>query len=521
MSQKIEITNWLGGISFSDRLGTEGSYYVGRAVNPLNKRNLGYLQAGGGLTSITSSVSGVNAMEIDEGHNVAYLIEKFINSYPAKLHKLNFDTGTISSGGAGWWPHSISNTAHAAHGNVYGEDAKIYSIGDTTRVFYSWNDNQDGDVGTVETYGVPTFDDDFMSKEPVGATSPFLSKNYLHPMFVWGGSGMMYIADGRYLHQFDGQSGGANGTLTYQRFSLPKYWAITSLFDAGDYIGITAHYYPLYDTVFSWNTTSRGRTAVFFWDGVSPSFNKKFPVEDINIRGSRSIDGNYYIFGENQENEGTIRRFNGSGFELISKIKINIASTESRTTRYPNSYGSISSYDNGIIIPSSQGNEIIYFGNAGLGTENKLFNIANINHTATIDMQCFSAMSYPNNIVISSRRLSNSKFYLDRISTTNNGNSDFQFKSLYYEFPQTARLNYVRAYFKTLATGQGDDISVRTDYNNLEHLGNISYAEDGTIETKMLSAKNILCKSVRLEVDKDEGAGIKYGKFVIDYDLID
>ena len=128
MSQKIEISNWLGGISFSDRIGKQGSYFIGKAVNPLNRLSLGYLQAGGAVVNITNSVSGVSAMEIDEGHNSAYLIEKVFASSPAKLHKYNFDTHTISSGGVGWWPHSISNTAHAGHTGTIGEDVKIYAV---------------------------------------------------------------------------------------------------------------------------------------------------------------------------------------------------------------------------------------------------------------------------------------------------------------------------------------------------------------------------------------------------------
>ena len=99
-------------------------------------------------------------------------------------------------------------------------------------------------------------------------------------------------------------------------------------------------------------------------------------------------------------------------------------------------------------------------------------------------------------------------------------NSHFQYKSLYYEFPSQARLNYIEAYFKTLEAGQGDDILIEKDYKKSKQIGSISHTTSGRVEVKQLSAKNITCNNFRLVVQPDEGAGIKYGKFIIDYDIL-
>ena len=63
---KLEISNWLEGISFSDRLGKEGSYYIGTAVNPYNPLAIGYLSPGPEpvALAVVNSVSQINSFAL-------------------------------------------------------------------------------------------------------------------------------------------------------------------------------------------------------------------------------------------------------------------------------------------------------------------------------------------------------------------------------------------------------------------------------------------------------------------------
>jgi len=511
---KLVLDNFLGGLSVSDRLGKEGSYYVGKAVFPLNLDYKGYLAPGPSPTTLTNTVSRISSMEVDSG-SVTNQLRLYAIERDDKIHQidpvfLHWTNGTE-------YPHTISSTAHGAnHAPVKGEDVKIYPVGSTHYLFYSWNDNTDGDVGRVELSGTLNFDDDFMSSEPAGAS--LLSKSYPHPMLEWGESGYLYIADGRNLHQFDGQTG-ANGTFTANKFQLPVGWTITSLFDAGDYIGITALYIP--NTSWSWPSyLSKARAAVFFWDGTTSQFNKRVYIEDPQIRASVSLGGDFYIFGTSLDGYGTIRQWDGSSFRLVQIIRSNGADYPNRTVK---GYGDVDAWRNSLIFGSHNGSvgrgEIFLYGSTEPGLPKGLFHFANGPNNSSASIYAVKAVA--DRIFFNNYSHSAAKYGLSHLYVNAANNPNFLYKSLYYEFPQKVRINYIVAYFTTLSSGQGDDISIETDYGKETiKIGDISYEKDGAINTKRMSGKNTNCRAFRLIVQPDEGAGVKYSKFIVDYDFV-
>jgi hypothetical protein len=344
------------------------------------------------------------------------------------------------------------------------------------------------------------------------------------PMIEWGDSGFLYIGCGRYLHQYDGQAT-VNGTFTANKFTLPVGWTVTSLFDAGDYIGICAQYHS--GTGWS-NIQYKSRAAVFFWDGVSSTYNIRVYIDDPEIKNSLSTNGSYYLFCRDSLGEGNIRQWNGSSFEIIKNIKVNVpygTSTYKYSRYVPRSYSAIDSCGDMILFGSSVGHgEMFMYGKPISGKAKGLFNFSNLNIATTEsgNVETYGLCALKDKILISYYNPLTLTYPTAYLSLLDSNNPKFLAKTMFYEFPGRARIDHIRMYFKTLQAGQGDDILIETDYGKeIKQVGSIAYAIDGAIETKQLSAAGTICNNLRLIVDVDEGAGIKYGKIVIEYQLLE
>ncbi|HDY66402.1 MAG TPA: hypothetical protein ENH85_01275 [Candidatus Scalindua sp.] len=506
---KLVIDNWLGGISFSDRLGREGSYFIGRAVNPINPFHLGYLCPGPLPVLISSTPTEVSSITVDDNKDKAYLLEG-IRGGATKLHMYNFNSGNMSS--TGDWPHSVPNS---------GEDTTIFQIGTTSYLLYSYYNNVGRATLVNDGGGARNFNDIFLSTNPAGASS--LTGDMPHPMLRWGESGFLYIADGRSLHQFDGQTGD-HGTLTTGRLQLPVGWIITSLFDAGEYIGITAKYMPSPHAV-----ERRQKTEVFFWDGTSSSFNLRKPISDKQIIASIAKDGEYFTFGVDDLEQGTIKKFDGARFVSQDIMRTNraVGTTITKFARRieygaVRGYRSVDTIHNMIIFGASLESDadIFLYGSPQEGLPPALFNLSPPNLTDVTQTKVFAIkVSKGDEILFSAQ--AGAVNYFSKISLADANNPYFLYKSFYFEFPKRTRINYVKCHFKALASGEGDDILLDLDYGNRQiHAGNISYAEDKAITEKRLGVKKN-CDNFRLVIQPDEGVGIKYGKIIVDYTLLE
>lgn len=511
---KLVIDNFLGGISPSDRIGAEGSYYQGKGVMPIHPLYFGYLCPGGAMSQIASTEYICGDTEIDSANRMVYI------GAATKLLQYQIIESKLTAGTL--FPRTLSSTLsnHAGHASGTIHDVKIYPVGSTNYLFYSWGDGTDGDVGRVELTGSLDFRDNFLSNYSSGGAVLTGASTTPRPMLEWGESGMLYIGNQRDVHQFDGQTG-ANGTFTSAKLSLPFGWWITSLFDAGDYIGIVAHYYP--KSTWAW-VQYKGRAAVFFWDGSSPIYNKRVYISDPEVRDVVSKNGEFYLFCRDSNGIGNIRKWNGVSFVKVKNIVCNVANGTGvdKYSRYAFSKA-VRQWGDMIVFAGSGLGEIFAFGSPSVGMSENLWHVANISTTTTSNGEIISECVLNDRIIFNSYHEPTSTYRLNYIPLSGSNNSKFAYKSLYYEFPQRARINWVKAYFQPLGSGEGNDIKITTDYGKETiQLGNISYAEDGAVTTKKLSTGgNIICNNFRIEVDVDEGSGIKYGKFVVDYDLIE
>lgn len=102
-----------------------------------------------------------------------------------------------------------------------------------------------------------------------------------HPMVVFGD--IMYIADGRYVHQND------HDTCQYDVLDLGPDWVITDMKVFNNQIFIAAE--PYYNSSGSYH----GRARMFTWDGVSASWISEFPL-DYRVNAMFSFDQTLYMF---------------------------------------------------------------------------------------------------------------------------------------------------------------------------------------------------------------------------------
>lgn len=506
---KIILDNWLGGIAPSERMGAAGSYYQGNSINPI--ADIGYLTAGAKAQAVDNSgdavplvAASINAATVDAANGDVYLMER-----GAKLHQYDIVTTTLV--GAGSFPHSITN--------AIGEDVIIYPVGSTQYLFYSWSDGTDGDVGRYDLSS--TFDDDYMSTVP--ASGAALLKTVPHKMMEWSENGNLYITNGRNLVEFDGQTG-ANGTMDATKFQLPVGWVMTDLFNAGEYIGITA----VFNTAATWSWTGRRtRAAVFFWDGVSTKWVKKVDVADAEIRAAQNINGVYRIFGRSAKGEGTIRDWDGNRFKLKQIIRP-YYSAAAADRRYVEGYGCVDELNGLSIFTGTNGGvgkgEIFMYGSIEPGMPEALYQVSQA-ETVT-QTQGWGIVVTNNEVLFSMYDQGNTTYYISKFSHSAWATDDpkMVYKSLYLDFPYRIKINFVKLLFKPLVSGNDDDIQIETDYGNATTtLGSVSFAIDTAVESKRFNNK-IICNAFRVIIDTDDSngnGGINYSKIIVDYEPYD
>lgn len=226
----------------------------------------------------------------------------------ALLHKLAIlPPSVVITGG---FPHTIS--AHGGHSGVAGSDVCIYyhnvSSVRTKSLFYSWNDNTDGDIGIFDLSS--TFDDDFMSTVPTSGA--VLTKGTNHPMEV-GYDDILYIGNGRYLNAYDGNLG-ANGTYFPAVLTLPEGYEIVSM----------SKLQPRSFVIFAYNknttgTIYRSDSKAFFWDYLSLDPYQIENLSDNVVTESFEYNGTVGCFTNGRGNYSKLKIYNGSEFETIAK----------------------------------------------------------------------------------------------------------------------------------------------------------------------------------------------------------
>ena len=215
-------------------------------------------------------------------------------------------------------------SAHAGHDfttipststGYWGEDVIIYRVGPTNYLFYTWNDNVDGDVGRATVAGASP-DDDFMSQAsggPAGYAALYLGVPHI---FAEGADRKLYVTNRNYVSSFDGDTG-ANGTFDVDAYNLGPGWIATDVKKFGNLLAIASvnmvgTIIPIgQDFAFS------AGTMVTLWNMTESGLGLVRPVNDNGVTAIFPYFNNLYAFSNGKGSTGKISKLVGERFEVI------------------------------------------------------------------------------------------------------------------------------------------------------------------------------------------------------------
>ena len=483
-------SNFLGGLSVSDKITQENAYSQGENLDP--HRSPGYIRPGWAHRDQTKGGTLVGLI-LDAGFNPDDISSVYAIS-ATKLYKLtSFGTAFTSDGN---WPHTISN----------GSEIFFYYIGSNRRLFYICST----DIGMCVPAS-PTFDNDWGSSIPAGAGA---LQSAPHPKIEW--NTYMFIGNGRYVARLDGQTG-ANGTIDLTKLDLGKSWEVTSIFPTKNYIGICA-----------WRKTSGGSSyftdcRIFFWDGTSTTYSYSIPIEDNKITSSINDNGIVYILTTGRGFGNSLRALTNEGSQLVKSLELEINGTRRFFyASYPNIMGL---FQNRLLLgvsDSSYGSSIFAYGSTSPEFQKVLLQhmhssdcYGNINTKVGFIKQLFLGSIYAS-------FYDGTDYYWQRYAGSNSTNA--KLKLPYFDLGQGIRINYIKFYFKALASGDDITPTLELDYGTSFGLkdrnggDDIKYSADGAITSKRFEVKKD-CHSFRPVIDW-AGGGVSISKIIVDYKFI-
>lgn len=278
-------------------------YSVATAFNPL--RFLGNACPGeqaADVTNVSVVTSIIKSIELSQESTEGYGVGG------ALVHEIAPSTGSLTN--AGSYPHTITGTG------VEAEDIINYQISGVDYMFYSWNDNTDGDVGRLITNG-DTFDDDFMSTVPTGKA--VLDKDETHPMVI-GDDDNLYIGNGNILAKYDGP----NNTYTASRLVLPNLYKIRS------FAKLNNNTLVIYASPQGTSNRRAGVTKAYFWDYVKDDPYKAYNIDGAGSGGGFEYKGSVGVWtsglsGDPGSNLRSVRLniFDGTDFVEVASLVAN------------------------------------------------------------------------------------------------------------------------------------------------------------------------------------------------------
>lgn len=315
--------DWLAGLDQVGELGTSGRISGHGLANEQRidtLRQPGLLSPGfkpndaANISSVTGTIlNGV------VNSSIAYGI-----TFDGKVQKMTTLAGAVAINTTSPFPHAIAHGAHASH---VGSDIAVYFAAAVKKVFYSFYDATDWDVGVYDPVA-DSFDDDFMSTVPATpladnwggvSTADYLTggQGLPHPLCV-GDDDVLYIGSGRFLHAYDGQEG-TNGTFYGAVLTLPVGWVITAMAKRRDKtLAIAA--YKTDGTAGS--DYYRGEAKVFMWDYRSLDPFDIYDLHDNYVSELFSWRGTLACFTQGVErltdnNQNKLKILNGNDFETL------------------------------------------------------------------------------------------------------------------------------------------------------------------------------------------------------------
>ena len=510
---KIYYNNFIGGLSYSDRMGPAGSYLAGSEVNPFCDDFYNYLipeKVPVDIVGATANVTDlITDFEMDPNTNIGSVYLCYGLGDAGHFYKIKASV-TEEVSATGIWPYQISAGVDGYHGGsgIEGHDLLSYKIGTTNYMLYSWDDAVSGSVGIFDLG--TTFEDDFTA---LSAASPgMLSAGVPHPM-IEGEDGKAYIGNGYKIDSFDGQTG-ANGTYASNAFDIPAYMEITSLFRVDGYLGITAWKK-------TWSAGLRGMASVYLWDYVSPSWSKAIDLGDNYVSSSFIYNGNVYVWTSGQYGTRLKKLTNSGTSTIIDKLFYKTAAINNYGLAQPKR-NATELYSNKILFGTDGGYNVVY--SYGQPTENTA-NALVLKHVLPgTNCNLGAIKRYFSDYFFVSLKTDTVKYTLRKYTGGETYSANAYWAGLFADFGQKVRINYIKYYFRPLVSGDSMTPTISLDYGTATGLidpkGNatISYANDGAITSKRFNVKQD-CWTISPRLAWTSG-GTPIQKIVIDYTLL-
>lgn len=495
MPKKI-YSDFRGGFANNDRLGQDNQFDIGRDIDI--HRDLGYLKPGY-LGTVLNSVSQLSSLVVDFAVKPAHTAPSTAKVYAietTKLHQIDPSTDGISSTSP--YPYALPG----------GKDGKGVFFFDSTafrnEVYFILEDN----IGRLNA-DLP--DPDWLSTVPAGGAT--LSADSDHPYVVW--QNYFWVGNGNKLGKYDGETG-ANGTWTAAALLLPSNYRISALFESQNFIGICV--WVAYESSGILQLSRyRTKSFVLLWDGVSPTYNYLIPISDNKITAAENVNGVVHLWTEKRDLAGSLYILQNDGGRRVKRLQMNLAGTVINMAS-PKLHA-IDGYDGKLLFGAGDYDLIMAYGRPDEESPVAFF-------------QPFSNTAVSGGIVGAIKVVDTDKIYASfQVSSTytikkfTSGNSaSASWKPLYADFGQKVRINYIKAYFKPLATSDAITLGLELNYGkDTVTLGrgssNISNSIEGSVTEKRFDIKRV-CHSFRPTINWVAG-GVAVSKVVVDYDYVD
>lgn len=207
--------------------------------------------------------------------------------------------------------HSSHNfTADLPNLGFWGEDIIFYQVNGTNYIFYSWNDNTDGDVGRATLAG--SYDDDFMTTVPSGASTSGFPTTGVPRRLLEGPDKILYITNGRYVASFDG-SNGSNGTVNYQAYDLGVGWVAVDLKKDGNNVIVVSNRAGASYVNYSFLSESKSN----YWNGTEPGLGIVTEPDDNFVSAILPVGNTTYAFTRGKNASMKLKRLQGNKFVTI------------------------------------------------------------------------------------------------------------------------------------------------------------------------------------------------------------
>jgi len=503
---KILYSNFMGGLSLYDKNAPENTYWEGREIDP--HRGKGYLTTGFTVSNITEASINSKMEHIlpDPDTNDIYLLGE-----SDRLWKMSTAT-TFDGSFDGINPYHDFGSGAGESLAIY--PTKIGGAASVKKLFYFWNVS--GGNATAGMYDLSsTFDDDWMSTVPTGAGTLV---NAPHPNILW--KSYLWFGNGQYVGRFDGETGD-NGTLDETKLNLGTSVEVTALFLTQNYIGICA-----------WEGSSidrrGGPCTIYFWDGTSDTYNYSIPIDAIKITAALNSKGVIYLWMIGSDDTTIFGYLSENGFTKISAIQHYIGSTLQKYNP-PTPYG-VDLFNNKVVMAMG--------GDAVIDSKASIFSYGRDNEKQPMALTFpWSASVVANSMCGAIKAITYKKMlvsYYDgtnyKVATVSSGNSTTaQYKGNYKDFGQNIQINYVKLYFKPLASGDSVTPTLEVDYGTSVTLkaakgtanSVASWAADGAITSKKFVPPQgkQKCHTFR-PVLKSWTGDVNISKIVVDFSFI-